>query len=100
MLSGSPKGSNFDSNEESSTPFSVRDTTIDFCFSFQNFSGNQIRKKLLFKCGLHYFSTFKLFQRNIFACSTKEFSHVYAISYNAMVKILSILQYEFSEYSL
>ena len=30
----------------------------------------------IFKCGLHYLAMFKLFQQNIFACLTKEFSHV------------------------
>ena len=39
------------------------------------------------KCGLYYLAMFKLFQRIIFACLTKEFLHVQVVSYIAMVKI-------------
>ena len=42
----------------------------------------------IFKCWLHYLAMFKLFQRIIFACLTKEFLHV-AIFF-------SIFQFEFS----
>ena len=40
----------------------------------------------IFKCGLHYLAMIKLFQRIVFACLTKEFLHVLAILYIAMVK--------------
>ena len=40
-----------------------------------------------FKCGLHYVTMFRRFQRIIFACLTKDFFHAEAISYIAMVKV-------------
>ena len=41
----------------------------------------------IFKCGLHYVTMFRRFQRIIFACLTKDFFHAEAISYIAMVKV-------------
>ena len=41
----------------------------------------------IFKGGLHYLATFKLFQRMIFACLMKDIFHVKTISFIVMVKI-------------
>ena len=41
----------------------------------------------IFKCGLYHLAMFKIFKLIIFECLTKDFLHVQAMSYIAMVRI-------------